>query len=110
MDLGLENKVAAVAAASSGLGLAVARELAREGARVFICSRDRERVDRALQQIVAESEPGRVAGTVLDLSTPEAPGRFVREAEERFGAVDILVPNNGGPPPGSPIVNVRSGW
>ena len=105
MDLGLKDKVAAVAASSSGLGKAVALGLAREGARVAICSRSRERVEAALEDIRARvmeangSEPA-LAGICVDLSSEEGPGQFISEAEAALGPVEILVANNGGPPPG----------
>ena len=54
MDLGLEGKNAAVAASSQGLGFACALELAREGARIAICSRDRQRIDAAAGRIRAQ--------------------------------------------------------
>ena len=105
MDLGLKDKVAAVAASSSGLGKAVALGLAREGARVAICSRSRERVEATLEDIRARvmeangSEPA-LAGICVDLSSEEGPGQFISEAEAALGPVEILVANNGGPPPG----------
>src|SRR6185503_14867352 len=55
MDLGLNNKVAIVAAASRGIGFACARELAREGARVFLCSRDAQHASEAAQRIHQET-------------------------------------------------------
>ena len=58
MDLGLRNRVALVAAASRGIGFAAARELAREGARVFLCARDEERAQAAAEKMqVSEQVP-----------------------------------------------------
>jgi 3-oxoacyl-[acyl-carrier protein] reductase len=96
MDLGIAGKRAAVAAASAGLGFATAEALAAEGVRVAICSRDRERVEEAASKLGSEA----VALTV-DLSTPEEATRFVAEARERLGGLDILVCNAGGPPAGN---------
>jgi len=97
MDLGIAGRRAAVAAASAGLGLGAARALAAEGARVAICGRDRERLDGA----VAGLGEGAVA-IAADLSDPAGAAAFVEEAGERLGGpVDILVPNAGGPPPGT---------
>jgi 3-oxoacyl-[acyl-carrier protein] reductase len=94
MDLGIAGRTAAVAGASSGLGLASARALAAEGVRVAICGRDRARIEAAATGI-----DGAVP-LVADLSTVEGATGFVEAAVEALGQVDILVPNAGGPPPG----------
>ena len=96
MDLGLEGKRAAVAAASAGLGLASAKALAAEGARVVICGRDHERLEAAAAAI-----DGDVIPLVADVGTAEGSAAFIAEAERRLGAVDIVVANCGGPPPGN---------
>ncbi|MEY2422209.1 MAG: 3-oxoacyl-[acyl-carrier protein] reductase [Acidimicrobiaceae bacterium] len=96
MDLGISGRTAAVAAASSGLGLASAAALANEGVRVAICGRDKGRVDAAIATI------GRDAiGIVADVSTPGGASAFVSDATDALGSIDILVPNAGGPPPGT---------
>jgi len=95
MDLGLAGRRAAVAAASSGLGLATAKALAAEGARVVICGRDRARLDDA----VAEVGDG-CTGVVRDVTGAEGGAAFVADATAALGGVDILVTNAGGPPPG----------
>jgi 3-oxoacyl-[acyl-carrier protein] reductase len=95
MDLGLQGKRAAVAAASAGLGLGAARALAAEGVQVAICGRDQAKVDAAAEEIGA-------VGLVVDRSDPGAASGFVADAADRLGGtVDILVANNGGPPPGT---------
>jgi 3-oxoacyl-[acyl-carrier protein] reductase len=96
MDLGLTGRRAAVAAGSSGLGFATAAALAAEGAHVAICGRDPERLAAAVDRI----GPGCV-GIVADVSTVDGAMGFVADAVEALGAVDILVPNAGGPPPGN---------
>lgn len=96
VDLGLYGRRAAVAAASDGLGLATARALVAEGARVVICGRDREKLDAAVASL------GETAtGIVCDVSTRSGASAFVDEATALLGAVDILVANGGGPKPGS---------
>lgn len=95
MDLGLAGRTAAVAGASSGLGLAAARALAAEGVRVAICGRDRARVEAA-----AAGVEGAVP-LVADVSTTEGATGFVEAAADTLGQVDILVPNAGGPPAGT---------
>jgi 3-oxoacyl-[acyl-carrier protein] reductase len=96
MDLGIRGKRAAVAGASAGLGLASARSLASDGVRVAICGRDRARIEAAAREIGGEVVPLEV-----DVSTPDGAARFVREARDALGGLDILVPNAGGPPPGT---------
>lgn len=96
MDLGLQNRRAAVAASSAGLGLATARALVDEGARVAICGRDPERLAAA----AAALGPGVVA-IDADVGTEAGATGFVAEATERLGGLDILVANAGGPPSGS---------
>ncbi len=100
MDLGIKDRVALVAAASKGIGFAVARELAREGARVFICSRDQSRASEAAQRIHDETGAS-VAGIGADVTDDAAMERFVSLAHERAGSIDILVTNAGGPPASS---------
>ncbi|MDT4897495.1 MAG: 3-oxoacyl-[acyl-carrier protein] reductase [Acidobacteriota bacterium] len=97
MDFGLRDRVAIVAAASRGIGFAAARELAREGARIFLCSRDEERARRAAEKIAVETG-AEVVGARADVTNDEDTARFVRLAEETAGRVDILVTNAGGPP------------
>jgi 3-oxoacyl-[acyl-carrier protein] reductase len=97
MDFGLKDRVALVAAASKGIGFAVACELAREGARVFLCSRDESRAAAAAKKIHEETG-ATVAGIGADVTDAQAAERFVSLARERGGHIDILVTNAGGPP------------
>jgi 3-oxoacyl-[acyl-carrier protein] reductase len=94
MDTGLQGRTAIVPGSSSGLGLAVARALAAEGANVVLVGRRGE-----LAQKEAAKLPSAV-GVEADLADPDVPARLVAEAEQRFGPVDVLVLNGGGPPPG----------
>ena len=97
MDLGIKDRVALVAAASKGIGFAAARELAREGARVFLCSRDEARASEAAAKINNETG-ATVAGIAADVTDEKAIERFVELARAQAGRVDILVTNAGGPP------------
>lgn len=97
MDFGLKDRVAVVAAASKGIGYAAARELAREGARIFLCSRDEARASDAARKI--HDETGAiVAGIAADVTDEQAAERLVEVAREKAGRIDILVTNAGGPP------------
>ena len=102
MELGLTGKVAVVAASSQGLGRACAEALAREGARVVINGRRPEELAHAAQAIrqvmsVRGADVHTVAGDVTD---PEAINRLIKATLARFGQLDILVTNGGGPSPG----------
>jgi len=101
MEFGLQGRAAAVAASSQGLGFACALELAREGASVAICSRDRGRVDDAARRIREQVANANVHATVVDLSHDADCKRFVDETAQKFGRLDIVVTNSGGPTPGS---------
>lgn len=93
MDLGLRGQVALVAAASKGLGKAIARAFAEEGARVAICARDARTLDAAAAEIGRD-----VLAVPADVTRAEDVERFAQAAIERFGRIDILVNNAGGPP------------
>lgn len=99
MDLGLKGKAAFVAAASKGLGRAVAEELAAEGVDLFLCARGEDALMRTCDEI-ARSSGVRVEAMTADLSREEETRAVVRAAIARFGKVDILVTNAGGPPSG----------
>jgi 3-oxoacyl-[acyl-carrier protein] reductase len=97
MDLGLTNKVALVTGASSGLGLAIARELASEGASVAMVARRAADLEQHAKEITASS-PGRALAITGDVTVAGAAAQFVRATEAALGPVDILVANAGGPP------------
>jgi 3-oxoacyl-[acyl-carrier protein] reductase len=95
LDLGIEGKRAAVAAGSAGLGLGTARALMDAGVHVAICGRDPQRLSEAAEALGEGAHP-----LVADVSTVEGATRFVEEARNSLGGLDILVTNAGGPPPG----------
>jgi 3-oxoacyl-[acyl-carrier protein] reductase len=99
MDLGVAGKVALVAAASRGLGQAVALRLAREGARVAICSRSREAIARTADEI-ASATGGEVLPATCDVTNAEHVREMVGDINARMGGIDILISNAGGPPAG----------
>lgn len=100
MDLGLGDKVALVAAASRGLGYAIASELAAEGAAIVICARDEARLTQAARAI-ATASGAKVVPVAADVADPAARASLVEKALLAFGRVDVLVTNSGGPPPGT---------
>ena len=99
MDLGLKGKVALVGAASKGLGKASALALAREGARVTICARTEADLHAAAQEI-REETGAEVLAVPADLTSAPDIKSVVAATAERFGGVDVLVNNSGGPAPG----------
>ena len=104
MDLQLQGRIAAVAAASKGLGKAVALELLKEGAHVAICSRDQARIEAAADEL-RKATGGQVLPIVADLTTLEGCRHFIQSTVMHYdGRLDILVTNAGGPPSG-PVEN-----
>ena len=99
MKLGLEGKIALVAAASRGLGRAVAEELAREGTHLVLCARGADALRETAESIRAETGVT-VVEVVADLGEPEGVARVTQQALTEFGRVEILVTNAGGPPAG----------
>lgn len=97
MDLGLTNKVAVVAAGSLGIGRAVADTFAAEGARIVVNGRRADVLEKAAQQI-ASTYKVEVEPVAADLSKPEGCSHLIDRAVERFGGVDMLFTNTGGPP------------
>ena len=99
MELGLRGKAAIVAAASSGLGKATALELANEGSRVAINARSEELLDSVAAEI-REATGAEVLAIPGDVTDESFVRKLVATARDKFGAVDILVTNAGGPPAG----------
>jgi 3-oxoacyl-[acyl-carrier protein] reductase len=102
MDLGLKGKIAMVGGASKGLGFAVARALAAEGAQVCISSRDGEAIRQAACLIQRETgtEPLPV---VADLGRADGIADWHAATMRAFGGVDLLFANTGGPPAGTAL-------
>ena len=96
MDFGITGRVAMVAAASKGLGRAIAQTLAAEGCRLSICSRSIESLDPARAAIAASG--AEVLTVACDVTKADDLKRWFDETMARFGQVDILVTNTGGPP------------
>ena len=98
MDLGLKGRVAVVAAASKGLGRAIAEELAAEGCDLVVCARGKEALEEAAQGFRRHGT--RVVAVAADLSTAEGIQQVVQRTFAELGSADIVVTNAGGPPSG----------
>lgn len=98
MDLGLQNKVAFVAASSEGLGKAVATELAKEGAHIILCGRNAKSLHQTEAEVSALGT--RVLALTGDLSDAKDREALINATLQVFGSIDILVTNTGGPPAG----------
>jgi 3-oxoacyl-[acyl-carrier protein] reductase len=109
MDLGLKNKIAMVGGASKGLGCAVARALAAEGAAVSMASRDGDAIRRAAESVARETG-GRTFAVTADLSSAEAIAHWHAATVEEFGGIDLLFANTGGPPAGTTLGFDDSAW
>ena len=99
MDLGLHGKIALVAASSKGLGFGVARALAAEGAHISLCSRTESEIQAAADRLVDDYNVEALA-TACDVTVPDAIQAWVERTVARWGGVDALLVNAGGPPAG----------
>jgi 3-oxoacyl-[acyl-carrier protein] reductase len=99
MDLQLNGKIVLVTAASKGLGKATAKQFAREGAKVAICARS-ELVDKTAAEI-ADETGAQVLAVRADVTQSTEIERVINATVEKFGGLDILVTNAGGPPAGT---------
>ena len=109
MDLGLKGKVAMVAGASRGLGYAVARALAAEGVRVSMSSRSEQAIAAAGKRIAAETNNEALALPV-DVRSAESLASWHRQTLEKFGGLDLLFANSGGPPAGAALSFDDEAW
>lgn len=108
MDLGLHNKVALITAASKGLGKAAAMAMAREGGRVAICARS-EALEATAEEIKSATG-AQILPIRADVSKQEDVGRLVKATLDKFGQIDILFVNAGGPPPGDFLSLTPEDW
>jgi 3-oxoacyl-[acyl-carrier protein] reductase len=109
MDLGIEGRTALVMGASKGLGRAIGEALAREGARVALASRSRERIEEAAGAIAAETG-GEARGFAADTEDLDRLPALAGDVARELGPIEILVTNTGGPPLGEPLGFGRGDW
>lgn len=100
MDLLLKGKTVIVTGASQGLGKAIATEFASEGANVYISSRSEEKLQQAVKEIREKTENKEVNYAVCDMKNEDQIQSLVQKVVEKYGTVDVLVNNAGGPPAG----------
>lgn len=103
MDLGLEGRVALVTGASQGIGFAIARALAAEGAQVAMSSRSGDSIEAAAGEIGARAY-------VHDMTDLDGAPALVESVEADLGPLAVLVTNTGGPPGGDPLEFTREQW
>jgi len=105
MDLGLGGRVALVVGSSQGIGLGIAEALAREGARVAVTSRSRDRAAEAVAAIDGDASP-----FVADTDELDRLAELPAEVEAALGPIEILVANSGGPPLGKALMHDLDEW
>ena len=109
MDLGLTGKIALVTAASGGLGFAIAREMAAEGATTVIAARNPERLEAA-RLAIRDAGVGDVEAVRADCTVVSDIDALIAGIEQRFGRLDILINNSAGPPT-APFTELSdAGW
>ena len=106
MIIDLNGKTALVTASSKGIGFAISKALSQAGANVCICSRNEEHLRAAERDLT----PERVLALAGDVGEAEFVSQLVKKTEERFGAIDILVNNSGGPPAGEVLSLTEAQW
>ena len=97
MDFQIQQRVALVCGAGSGLGQAIALSLAQEGVKVAVTGRSADKLAQTVERITLLG--GTARAWRLDLAAPEQFDRVIADIRERWGDIDILVNNSGGPPP-----------
>src|SRR4051812_21967521 len=108
MDLGLSSKRAFVTGGTHGVGLAIGRGLAREGAAVAVCGRDPARLAAAITDLGAAGMP--VHGAVADVTDAGQLGRAIDDSAAALGGLDLLVANAGGSSGGDLLDSTPDDW
>lgn len=108
MDFGIRGKIALVCGASKGIAYATAEELAKEGCALVICSRDDSAIREAASKLETFGVP--VLALVADLATMNGVNHVIHETTARYGHVDILIANTGGPITGPAMGHDWAAW
>jgi 3-oxoacyl-[acyl-carrier protein] reductase len=109
MDLGLKNRIALVTGASKGIGKAIALSLAKEGCRVCIVARTADSLEKTADEIRAATR-AEVLAIAGDVSAQEFTDSLILSIGEKWGSIDVLVNNAGGPPPGTFLEHGEEQW
>lgn len=109
MDMGLKERVVLVGASSQGLGKAIAKSLAQEGAKIAICSRHQKTLEETRQVLEAETK-AKVISVVADLSLKQDIEKLLETVQAKLGAIDILINNTGNPPAGRIMDLAEEDW
>lgn len=109
MELGIRRRVALVTGASSGLGEAVALQLAAEGATLALAARRIDRLESLAKRTIANGATDARA-FVVDQNDPDSIAKLLADVERAFGTVDILIANGGGPKPGTFLTTTIEDW
>jgi 3-oxoacyl-[acyl-carrier protein] reductase len=109
MDLGIRGRVAVVTGGSTGIGLAVARLLLEDGAKVALVARNQERLDQAARDLT-QATGGQVLAFAADVCEPSAPEQIIGATVEHFGALDILINNAGRAHAGGLMESSEDDW
>ena len=109
MIIDLNGKTALVTASSKGIGFAISKALADAGANVCICSRNEDNLSATERELTTHA-PDRVLALAGDIGDAEFTSELVNKAQQRFGTVDILVNNSGGPPAGEVLSLTEAQW
>lgn len=109
MDLGIAGRVALIGGGSSGLGLAIAQELAIEGAHVSIAGRSRDKLETA-KAAIEHTGSGEVLTFQLDVRDHDAVRAWANDTADHFGGLHIVVANAGGPPAGDALAFAVDGY
>jgi 3-oxoacyl-[acyl-carrier protein] reductase len=99
MDLHIKNKVAIIGGSSKGLGKGCALQLAKEGVNIVICANETESLEKTTAEI--KSFGVEVLPLLVDMSKKEDNEKIVSDTIKKFGRIDILVNNSGGPKSGT---------
>ncbi len=110
MEFGLSSKSALVCGASSGIGRAVALELAKEGARVVICARNEDKLNEAARALREQSGSAQIVPIRADVSKSEDVDLLISRAVGKFGGIDILFTNAAGPKPAQFLDTTDQDW
>jgi 3-oxoacyl-[acyl-carrier protein] reductase len=110
MNLGIAGKTAIVSAASRGIGKAIALGLAKEGVNMTICARNEAGLRKTAQEIEAATSSVKIIPIIADLTKASEVKSLVQETMDRFGWIDILITNAGGPPSGPSLSFTDQDW